>query len=87
LHWLRKLETGRSVTVTEFAAEKINSSYVARILRLTLLPSGVVEAILDGRQPQGMTLPGIMGGAATERGGSAEDIDCQCEDLGVANAH
>ena len=59
--WLRMLETGRCATITELAAaEKINASYVARILRLALLAPDVVEAILDGRQPEGMTLPGLM---------------------------
>jgi hypothetical protein len=31
-----------------------------RLLRLTLLAPAIVEAILDGRQPEGMTLPGLM---------------------------
>ena len=49
--WLRMLETGRFATITELAAaEKINASYLSRILRLTLLAPDVVEAILDGRQ-------------------------------------
>lgn len=30
------------------------------MLRLTLLAPGMVEAILDGRQPEGMTLPALM---------------------------
>ena len=60
--WLRMLETGRYWTITELAAaEKINSSYVSRILRLVLLAPEVVEAILDGQQPEGMTLPGLIG--------------------------
>ena len=59
--WRRMLETGRFATINELAAaEKINSSYVSRVLRLTLLAPDVVEAILDGRQPDGMTLPGLM---------------------------
>ncbi|WP_233256239.1 hypothetical protein [Falsiroseomonas bella] len=59
--WRRMLETGRFATINELAAaEKINSSYVSRVLRLTLLAPDIVEAILDGRQPEGMTLPGLM---------------------------
>ena len=59
--WRRMLESGRFGTINELAAaEKINSSYVSRVLRLTLLAPDIVEAILDGRQPEGMTLPGLM---------------------------
>ena len=51
----------RFATIDELtAAEKINSSYLSRLLRLTLLSPVIVEAILDGRQPEGMTLPGLM---------------------------
>jgi hypothetical protein len=59
--WRRQMETGRYGTINELAAaEKINSSYVSRLLRLTLLAPDIVEAILDGRQPEGMTLPALM---------------------------
>lgn len=59
--WRRMLESGQYSTINELAvAEKINPSYVSRVLRLTLLASDIVEAILDGRQPEGMTLPGLM---------------------------
>jgi hypothetical protein len=59
--WRCMMETGRYGTIDELAAaEKINSSYVSRLLRLTLLAPGIVESILDGRQPEGMTLPGLM---------------------------
>ncbi|WP_184381914.1 hypothetical protein [Roseococcus suduntuyensis] len=59
--WRRMMEAGRYGTINELAtAEKINSSYVSRMLRLTLLAPDIVEAILDGRQPEGMTLPGLM---------------------------
>ncbi len=65
--WRRMLETGRYGTIDELAAaEKINSSYVSRLLRLTLLAPDIVEAILDGRQPEGMTLPGLMDGVEME---------------------
>lgn len=59
--WRRMLESGRFSTINELAAaERINSSYVSRVLRLMLLAPDIVEAILDGRQPEGMTLPGLM---------------------------
>jgi len=58
--WRRMMEAGRYSTIDELAAaEKINSSYVSRVLRLTLLAPDIVEAILDGRQPEPMTLPGL----------------------------
>jgi hypothetical protein len=59
--WRRMMETGRFATINELAAaEKINSSYISRLLRLTLLAPDIVESILDGRQPEGMTLPVLM---------------------------
>ena len=55
------LETGRCATINEIAkAEKINPSYVSRMLRLTLLAPCIVEAILDGRQPVGMQLDVLL---------------------------
>jgi hypothetical protein len=61
--WRRMLETGRFATINELAAaEKINPSYVSRVLRLTLLAPDIVEAILDGRQPEGVTLPALLEG-------------------------
>ncbi len=65
--WRRMMETGRFSTIDEIAAaEKINDSYVSRLLRLTLLAPEKVEAILNGRQPEGMTLPGLMEPFAVE---------------------
>ncbi|WP_198375101.1 hypothetical protein [Neoroseomonas rubea] len=59
--WQRMMETGRFATISELAAaEMINSSYVSRLLRLTLLSPEIVEAILGGRQSDGMTLPELM---------------------------
>ena len=61
LRWHQMMETGRFATLNELAAaEKINPSYVSRLLRLTLLAPDIIEAILDGRQPEGMTLPALM---------------------------
>ena len=41
-------------------AEKINGSYVCRALRLTLLATDIVKAVLNGRQPADMTLAKLM---------------------------
>ncbi|MFZ1413723.1 MAG: hypothetical protein WAS73_03960 [Defluviicoccus sp.] len=55
--WKRMLEEGIHGSVSEIAeAEKIDRSYVNRLLRLTLLAPDIQEAILDGRQPKGMQL-------------------------------
>ena len=60
--WRRMLDAGVVATMNEIAArEKINASYVSRVLRLTLLAPEIVEAILDGRQSPEMTLPVLMG--------------------------
>jgi hypothetical protein len=48
-------------TIPEIAAaEKINESYVGRVLRLTLLAPDIVEAILNGRQPAGLQLDRLL---------------------------
>ena len=55
------LETGRYGTIKEIArAEKINPSYVSRVLRLTLLAPDLVEALVHGRQNSTMSLHNLM---------------------------
>jgi hypothetical protein len=59
--WRKLLETGDFATIEEIAeAENINSSYVSRVLRMTLLAPEIVEAILSGRQPEGLTMARAM---------------------------
>ena len=59
--WKRLMESGQFASVTELAeAEKINQSYLCRVLRLTLLAPDIVEAILDGRQPAGLQLDTLL---------------------------
>ena len=53
--WNNLLESGRYSSAAELAAaEKINASYVSRVLRLTLLAPDLVEAIVEGRQADGI---------------------------------
>jgi hypothetical protein len=59
--WRKMLETGMVATVTEIAArERINASYVSRVLRLTLLAPGIVEGVLDGWAGDRETLKRLM---------------------------
>ena len=59
--WRKHLETGDFSTIEEIAdAENINSSYVSRLLRMTLLAPQIVEAILAGKQPEGLTMARVM---------------------------
>jgi hypothetical protein len=65
--WQRMLERGEFSSITELAeAEKINRSYVCRLLRLTLLAPEIIEAILDGVQPQELSLPVLINGFSVE---------------------
>jgi hypothetical protein len=55
--WRKMLENGAYATIAEIAAaEKINETYVGRVLRLTLLAPDIVKAIVNGRQPVGFQL-------------------------------
>jgi hypothetical protein len=59
--WHEMPENGTHATIAEIAAaEKINESYIGRVLRLTLLAPDIVESILKGRQPAEMTLAVLM---------------------------
>jgi hypothetical protein len=65
--WQRLLESGECVSITELAAaEKIDRSYLCRVLRLTPLAPEIVEAIVDGRQIPEVTLPRLMKGFPVE---------------------
>jgi hypothetical protein len=59
--WRGMLEGGRYKTVRDLAqAEKINESYLCRMLRLTLLSPAITEAILEGTQPPDLELPMLL---------------------------
>jgi hypothetical protein len=57
----RMLDVGRYANISEIAAaEKIERGYLGSLLRLTLLAPDIVEYILDGRQPPGLSLPRLL---------------------------
>ena len=59
--WREMLESGQYQTIREIAsAEKINESYVGRVLRLTLLAPEIVETILGGRQTADLQLQDLL---------------------------
>lgn len=59
--WKMMLESGEFATIAELAErEGIASSYMTRVLRLTLLAPDLVEAILDERQGPEVTLVRVL---------------------------
>lgn len=59
--WRRLLESGEYSSITELAtAEKVNQSYVCRVLRLTLLAPEIVDAILNGAQPANVQIEHLL---------------------------
>ena len=59
--WQKMLREGDYQTLEEIAdAENINSSYISRLLRMTLLAPEIVEGILAGRQPEVLTMARAM---------------------------
>jgi hypothetical protein len=59
--WQRLLYDGTYATIEDMAAaEKINPSYISRLMRLAYLSPAIVEAILDGRHPAHLTMKDLM---------------------------
>jgi hypothetical protein len=59
--WRQLLEAGQYGSAADLAkAEKVNDSYLSRLLRLTLLAPDIVEAILDGRQPRSLEVSALL---------------------------
>src|SRR5262245_26266188 len=50
--WQKLIESGAFSSIAELAAsERINKSYVSKMLRLTLLAPDIVELIVEGARP------------------------------------
>ena len=59
--WQRLLQDGAYCSIGELArAEKINPSYVSRLLRLAFLSPQIIETILAGKHPAHLTLKDLL---------------------------
>lgn len=55
--WKELIDSGRFSSISELAqAIGLDVSYAARLYRLTLLAPDIIEAILDGREPDGLSM-------------------------------
>jgi len=55
--WQGLLESGRYASIRELALDVgVDNSYLARVLRLTLLAPDMIESILNGTEPDGLSL-------------------------------
>ncbi|MEQ8766601.1 MAG: hypothetical protein RL885_21995, partial [Planctomycetota bacterium] len=70
--WQEQLEAGEYRSTTELAeALGVDRAYVSRMLRLTSLEPWIVERIVFGDEPKGVTLAGVVRDVSTVW--SAED--------------
>lgn len=55
--WRDLMESGKVRAIAEIArANRVDGSYVSRMLDLTLLAPDIIEAILDGKEPSGLSI-------------------------------
>ena len=85
--WKRMLESGHFATIGDLASkEGIASSYMTRVMRMTLLAPAIVEAIVEGRQGPEVTLAGLMepvGGTWADQIGNPRSLGNQDIDAGL----
>ena len=60
-HWQELVDGRKYSSISDLAeALGLDRSYVGRIMRLTLLAPDIVEAIVDGREPSGVSLERLV---------------------------
>lgn len=61
--WRRRIESGRAKSIIDLAAQGgLTDAYVGRLLPLTCLAPGIVEAIFDARHLEGGTVTALLRG-------------------------
>ncbi len=62
-HWQELIDSGKYSSISDLAeALGLDRSYVGRIMRLALLAPDIVEAIVEGREPSGLSLEKLVCG-------------------------
>ena len=62
-HWQALLDTGRYASITGLAAALgVDRCYARRILNLAMLAPDIVEAVVAGREPSGLSLERLVKG-------------------------
>ena len=60
LRWQEMIESGEAESNSDLARKlKLDQSYIARTIRLASLAPDIIEAILDGQEPDGLSLWGL----------------------------
>lgn len=55
--WQKLLDEGKCSSISDLAKRlKVDHAYVSRILHLTLLAPDIIEVILNGKEPSGVSL-------------------------------
>ena len=59
--WAEAIESGEVHSISDLARNlDVDNSYVVRILKLTTLAPDIIEAILNGEEPSGLSLAQLI---------------------------
>jgi hypothetical protein len=59
--WAEMLESGKVDSIGSLAKKvNVDIAYISRLLRLTLLAPDIIESILDGNEPGGLSLAKLL---------------------------
>lgn len=57
-HWQKLLDSGKACSIGDISKSTgVDKSFIAKTLRLTLLAPDIIEAILNNREPEAVTIP------------------------------